>query len=85
VPQGSVGNLNIFISPPICRELKPMIKCLEEEEGTQICNKIAQYSKKCKQSMNLSKTVVPISKYLYARSKTRNSLRVQAPRFYLNK
>ncbi|CAF3413917.1 unnamed protein product [Rotaria socialis] len=37
-------DLNILISPPICREIKPMIKFLEEE-GTKICNQIASYSK----------------------------------------
>ena len=37
-------DLNILISLPICREIKPMIKFLEEE-GTKICNQIADYSK----------------------------------------
>ena len=52
-------DLNVLISPPICREMKPMIKFLEEE-GTKICNKIAAYSKKWKQPVNLSKTVVQV-------------------------
>ncbi|CAF2033938.1 unnamed protein product [Rotaria magnacalcarata] len=51
--------LNVLISPPICRGVKPMIKFLEEE-GTKICNKIAIYSKKWKQPVNLSKTVVQV-------------------------
>ncbi|CAF2840799.1 unnamed protein product [Rotaria sp. Silwood2] len=38
-------DLNVLISPPIYREMKPMIKFLEEE-GTKICNKIADYSKR---------------------------------------
>ncbi|CAM4818343.1 unnamed protein product [Rotaria magnacalcarata] len=38
-------NLNVLISPPTCRGVKPMIKFLEEA-GTKICNKIAYYSKK---------------------------------------
>ncbi|CAF4731414.1 unnamed protein product, partial [Rotaria socialis] len=49
-------DLNIRISPPICRDIKPMIKFLEEE-GTKICNQIANYSKKWKQPVNVSKTV----------------------------
>ena len=36
-----------------------MIKFLEEE-GTKICNKIANYSKKWKQPVNFSKTVVQV-------------------------
>ncbi|CAF4917061.1 unnamed protein product [Rotaria socialis] len=52
-------DLNILISPPICREIKPMIKFLEEE-GTKICNQIANYSKKWKQPVNVSKTVAQI-------------------------
>ncbi|CAF3510010.1 unnamed protein product [Rotaria socialis] len=49
-------DLNIRISPPICRDIKPMIKFLEEE-GTKICDQIANYSKKWKQPVNVSKTV----------------------------
>ena len=36
-----------------------MIKFLEDE-GTEVCNKIAHYSKKWKQPINISKTVVQI-------------------------
>ncbi len=36
-----------------------MITFLEEERA-KICNKIANYSKKCKQTINLSKTVVQV-------------------------
>jgi hypothetical protein len=36
-----------------------MIKFLEDE-GTKICNKIVDYSKKWKQPVNLSKTVVQV-------------------------
>ena len=50
---------NMLISPPICRGIKPMIKFLEDE-GTKVCNKIAHYSKKWKQPINISKTVVQI-------------------------
>ncbi|CAF2142358.1 unnamed protein product [Rotaria magnacalcarata] len=52
-------DLNILISPLICREIKPMIKFLEEE-GTKICNQIANYSKKWKQPVNVSETVAQI-------------------------
>ena len=52
-------DLNVLVSPPICRGIKPMIKFLEDE-GTKVCNKIAQYSKKWKQPINISKTVVQI-------------------------
>ncbi|CAF4157481.1 unnamed protein product, partial [Rotaria magnacalcarata] len=52
-------DLNIFIFPPICREIKSMIKFLKEE-GTKICNQIANYSKKWKQLVNVSKTVAQI-------------------------
>ncbi|CAF5184192.1 unnamed protein product, partial [Rotaria magnacalcarata] len=52
-------NLNVLISPPICRGFQPMIKFLEEE-GTKIYNKIAYYSKKRKQPVNFSKIVVQI-------------------------
>jgi hypothetical protein len=52
-------DLNVLISPPVYREIKPMIKFLEEE-GTRICNKIAAYSRKWKQPINLSKTVVQV-------------------------
>ena len=52
-------DLNVLISPPICRGIKPIIKFLEVE-GTKVCNKIAQYSKKWKQPINISKTVVQI-------------------------
>ncbi|CAM4972576.1 unnamed protein product, partial [Rotaria socialis] len=52
-------DLNILISPPICREIKPMVKFLEEE-GTKMCNLIANYSKKWKQSVNVSKKVAQI-------------------------
>ncbi|CAF4276875.1 unnamed protein product [Rotaria socialis] len=37
-------DLNVLISPPTCRGVKPMIKFLEEER-TKICNKIAYCSK----------------------------------------
>ncbi|CAM4756063.1 unnamed protein product [Rotaria magnacalcarata] len=53
------NDLNILISAPICREIKPMIKFLEEE-GTKICNQIANYSKKWKQPVNVSKAVAQI-------------------------
>ena len=52
-------DLNVLISPPICRGVKPMIKFLEDEE-TKVCNKIAHYSKKWKQPINISETVVQI-------------------------
>ncbi len=52
-------DLNILITPPICRGIKPMIKFLEEE-GTRVCNEIANYSKKWKQPINLSKSVVQV-------------------------
>ena len=52
-------DLNVRISPPICGGIKPMIKFLEDE-GTKVCNKIAQYSKKWKQPINISKTVEQI-------------------------
>ncbi|CAF2267304.1 unnamed protein product [Rotaria magnacalcarata] len=52
-------DLNVLISPPICRGIKPMLKLLEDE-GTKLCSKIANYSKKWKQPINLSKTVVQV-------------------------
>lgn len=52
-------DLSVLISPPICKGIKPMIKFLEEE-GTKICNKIASYSKKWKQPINITKTVVQV-------------------------
>lgn len=52
-------DLSVIITPPISKGIKLMIKFLEEE-GTKICNKIANYSKKWKQPINLSKTVVQI-------------------------
>ena len=52
-------DLNVLISPLICRGIKPMIKFLADE-GTKVCNKIAHYSKKWKQPINISKTVVQI-------------------------
>ena len=52
-------DLSVLITPPINRELKPMIKFLEEE-GMKICNNIAEYSRKWKQPINLSKTVIQI-------------------------
>ncbi|CAF1269779.1 unnamed protein product [Rotaria sp. Silwood1] len=52
-------DLSVLISPPIRREFRPMLKFLEEE-GTKICNKIANYSEKWKQPINLSKTVVQV-------------------------
>ena len=52
-------DLNVLISPPICRGIKPMIKFLEDE-GTKVSNKIAHYSKKWKQPINISGTVVQI-------------------------
>ncbi|CAF3327633.1 unnamed protein product, partial [Rotaria socialis] len=52
-------DLNVLIFPPICRGVKSIIKFLEEE-GTKICNKIAYDSKKWKQSVNFSKTVVQV-------------------------
>ena len=52
-------DLNVLISPPISRGIKPMIEFLEEE-GTKICNKIAKYSKKWKQPINQSKIVVQV-------------------------
>ncbi|CAF4017673.1 unnamed protein product [Rotaria magnacalcarata] len=52
-------DLNVHISPPICRGFQPMIKFLEEE-GTKICNIIAYYSKKWKQPVNFSKAVVQV-------------------------
>ena len=52
-------DLNVLISPPICRGIKLMIKFLEDE-GTKVCNKIAHYSKKWKRPINISKTVMQI-------------------------
>lgn len=52
-------DLSVLISPPISKRIKPMIKFLEEE-GTKICNKIANYSRNWKQPINLSKTVVQV-------------------------
>ena len=52
-------DLNILISPPVGRELKPMIKFLEEE-GSRVCNSIANYSKKWKQPINVAKTVAQV-------------------------
>jgi hypothetical protein len=52
-------DLNVLITPPIDRRLKPMIKFLEEE-GTRICKEIANYSKRWKQPINLNKTVVQV-------------------------
>ena len=50
-------DLNVLISPPICQEIKPMMKFLEDE-GTKICNRIANNSRRWKQTINFSKTVV---------------------------
>ena len=52
-------DLNVLITPPICSEIKPMIEFLEKE-GTRVCNSIANYSKKWKQPINLSKTVAQV-------------------------
>ena len=52
-------DLSVSISPPISERIKPMIKFLEEEV-TGICNRISDYSKKWKQSINTSKTVVQV-------------------------
>jgi hypothetical protein len=52
-------DLNVLITPPIHKKIKPMIKYLEEE-GTRICNNIAKYSRIWKQPINLSKTVVQV-------------------------
>jgi hypothetical protein len=51
--------LTVFTQEAICQRIKPMIKFLEEER-TEICNKIATYSKRWKQPVNLSKTVVQV-------------------------
>ena len=52
-------DLNVLITPPINRELKPMMKFLEEE-GTRVCNEIANYSKRWHQPINISKTVAQV-------------------------
>ena len=52
-------DLNVLIIPPICRKIRPMIEFLERE-STRVCNNIATYSNKWKQSINLSKTVAQV-------------------------
>jgi hypothetical protein len=53
------GDLNVLITPPMCREIKPMIKFLEEE-GTRVYNEIGNYSKRWHQPINISKAVVQV-------------------------
>jgi hypothetical protein len=52
-------DLNVLITPPVDRKLNSMIQFLEEE-GTRVCKEIANYSKRWKQPINLSKTVVQV-------------------------
>ncbi|CAM4803758.1 unnamed protein product [Rotaria magnacalcarata] len=52
-------DLNVLITPPISRSFKSMLNFLEKE-GTRVCSEIAEYSKKWKQPINFSKTVVQI-------------------------
>ncbi|CAF5130773.1 unnamed protein product, partial [Rotaria magnacalcarata] len=75
-------DLNVLITPPISRSFKPMLKFLEEE-GTRVCGKIADYSEKWKQPINLSKTVVQIfhsqvqNPVVYIRMKSHKLLEVK--------
>jgi len=52
-------DLCVLIRPPITKNLAPMIQYLENE-GTRICNQVYAYSKKWKQPINISKTVVQL-------------------------
>ena len=52
-------DLNVLIKPPIMKKLCPMIEYLEKE-GTRICEQVFKYSKKWKQPINISKTVVQL-------------------------
>jgi hypothetical protein len=52
-------DLNVLIKPPIQRELSPMIDFLSQE-GSRVCSKIAEYSKRWKQPINVSKTVAQL-------------------------
>ena len=52
-------DLSVLITPPIDRKLYPMMNYLEKE-GTRICKEIAVYSKKWRQPINPSKTVVQV-------------------------
>ena len=63
-------DLNILISPPIGRDLKQMIDFLEVE-GSKVCDKIANYSKKWKEPINVAKTVAQLF-YTQVRTPTAN-------------
>ncbi|CAF1078909.1 unnamed protein product [Rotaria magnacalcarata] len=52
-------DLNVLIRPLISKNFAPMIEYLEKE-GTKVCNQIAEYSRKWKQPINVSKTVTQI-------------------------
>ncbi|CAF2153890.1 unnamed protein product [Rotaria magnacalcarata] len=52
-------DLCVLIKPPIMKSLDSMIEYLEKE-GTRVCNQFFLYSKKWKQPLNVSKTVVQL-------------------------
>lgn len=52
-------DLCVLIKPPIMKNLGPMIDYLEKE-GTRVCKQVSTYSKKWKQPLNVSKTVVQL-------------------------
>ena len=52
-------DLNVLIKHPIMKKLHPMIQYLDIE-GTRICDQVFKYSKKWKQPINISKTVVQL-------------------------
>jgi hypothetical protein len=52
-------DLSVLITPPIQKELGPMVAYLTKE-GTKVCNQISAYSKRWKQPINVSKTVAQL-------------------------
>ncbi|CAF2046641.1 unnamed protein product [Rotaria magnacalcarata] len=52
-------DLCVLIKPPIMKKLGSMIDYLEKE-GTRVCNQVFMYSKKWKQPLNVSKTVIQL-------------------------
>ncbi|CAF4558187.1 unnamed protein product [Rotaria socialis] len=52
-------DLSVLITAPITKSLATIISYLEEE-GTEVCRKIAAYAKKWKQPINVQKTVAQI-------------------------
>lgn len=52
-------DLNILIRAPIEKKLEQMIN-FPEQEGTRVCSRLFEYSKKWKQPINVSKSVYQI-------------------------